>query len=147
MTENSIVNIKMSRLNLSNNGIISAQSDSDSESSVSHSDTEVTSNANRTTNSLSFWSLFGVDDSEYDSFVVETIILTSEDESDVEGLTSDRIKKFTTFKANQKTVDEGCAICINGVEINKLMIRLDCNHVYCSECISKWFENKVTCPE
>ena len=72
---------------------------------------------------------------------------SSEDESDGEGLTLDRIKKFNIFNADQKTVDEGCAICIDGVEINKLMIILDCNHVYCSECIRKWFEKKVTCPE
>ena len=63
-----------------------------------------------------------------------------------EGLSPDRIEKFTTFNADQNTVDEGCSICINDVEINKLMIRLDCNHVFCRECIIKWFETKVTCP-
>ena len=62
-----------------------------------------------------------------------------------EGLSLDRIEKFTTFNADQNTVDEGCSICINDVEINKLMIRLNCNHVFCRECIIKWFENKVTC--
>ena len=63
-----------------------------------------------------------------------------------EGLSLDRIEKFTTFNADQKTMDEGCSICISDVEINKLMIRLDCNHVFCRECIIKWFEKKVTCP-
>ena len=47
-----------------------------------------------------------------------------------EGLTPERIKKFATFNADQKTVDEGCAICIDDVEINKSMIRLDCNHFF-----------------
>ena len=56
---------------------------------------------------------------------------------DKRGLTSDRINRFSTFNADQKSVDDGCAICIAGVEINKLMIRLDCNHFYCSKCISK----------
>ena len=62
------------------------------------------------------------------------------------GLTSDRIKRFSTFNADQKSVDDGCAICIDGVEINKLMIRLECDHFYCSECISKWFEKNTGCP-
>ena len=72
---------------------------------------------------------------------------SSEDDSDGEGLTSDRIKKFTTFNADQIAVDDGCAICIDDIQMNKLMIKLDCNHVYCSERISKWFEKNVTCPE
>ena len=62
------------------------------------------------------------------------------------GLTSDRIDRFATFNADEKSVDEGCTICIDGVEINKLMIKLDCSHFYCSECIKKWFENKASCP-
>ena len=62
------------------------------------------------------------------------------------GLTSDRIKIFSTFNADQKSVDDGCGSCIDGVEINKLMIRLECDHFYCSECISKWFEKNTSCP-
>ena len=62
------------------------------------------------------------------------------------GLTSDRIDRFATFNADKKSVDEGCAICIDGVEMNKLMVKLNCGHFYCSECIRKWFEDKVSCP-
>ena len=62
------------------------------------------------------------------------------------GLTSGRIDRFATFNADEKSVDEGCTICIDGVEINKLMIKLDCSHFYCSECIRKWFEKKASCP-
>ena len=62
------------------------------------------------------------------------------------GLTSGRIDRFATFNADKKSVDEGCTICIDGVEINKLMIKLDCSHFYCSVCIRKWFENKAGCP-
>ena len=43
-------------------------------------------------------------------------------------LTSDRIQRFSTFSADQKSVDDGCAICIDGVEINKPMIRLQRVH-------------------
>ena len=68
----------------------------------------------------------------------------SNDES--RGLTSERIKKFPTFNADQNTIDDGCAICIDGVDINKLMTRLECSHFYCSACINKWFETNVSCP-
>ena len=91
-------------------------------------------------------SRFYVSWNESDSDDTENLS-SSEDYSDGKGLNPDRILKFTTFKADQKTVNEGCAICIDDVEMNKLMIRLDCNHDYCSECISKWFEKNITCPE
>ena len=62
------------------------------------------------------------------------------------GLTDDRISRFESFRADQESVDDGCAICIDGVEINKMMIKLDCSHFYCGECIRKWLENNRTCP-
>ena len=61
-------------------------------------------------------------------------------------LSLDRISRFFTFYADQKSVNDGCAICIDGVEINKLMIRLDCSHLYCSVCITQWFEKNSSCP-
>ena len=61
-------------------------------------------------------------------------------------LSLDRIKRFFTFYADKKSVNDGCAVCIDGVEINKLMIRMDCDHFCCSECISKWFEKNTSCP-
>ena len=76
----------------------------------------------------------------------EDYLASNDGNENSRGLTSDRINKFPTFTANQNTVDDGCAICIDGVEIRKLMIRLDCNHFYCSQCIRKWFEKNITCP-
>ena len=61
-------------------------------------------------------------------------------------LASDLVQRFPTFSADQKSVNDGCAVCIDGVEINKLMIRLDCDHFYCSECIKEWFEKSSSCP-
>ena len=63
-----------------------------------------------------------------------------------QGLTDDRISRFAAFRADQKSVDDGCAICIDGVETNKMMIRLDCSHFYCNACIRKWFEKSKSCP-
>ena len=90
-------------------------------------------------------------------FVIEIPdFVTTEEESDGSDdsftsnsrrrLTSDRISGFHTFSADQKLFDDGCAICIDGVELNKPMIRLDCSHFYCSECITKWFEKSRSCP-
>ena len=62
------------------------------------------------------------------------------------GLTDDRISRFEYFRADQESVDEGCAICIDGVEMNKMMIKLDCSHFYCGEFIRKRFEKNKTCP-
>ena len=62
------------------------------------------------------------------------------------GLSSQRIEKFHTFKADQQTILHGCSICINGVVLSKLMMRLDCNHIYCFDCIKQWFMEKNNCP-
>ena len=67
-------------------------------------------------------------------------------EFEVGPMTSDQIDRLPTFSADQELVDGGCAICIDGVEINKLMIRLECSHLYCSECIRRWFGIKSSCP-
>ena len=53
------------------------------------------------------------------------------------GMSSDRVERISSLNADEKSVDDGRANCIDSVEINKLMIRLDCNHLYCSGCISK----------
>ena len=107
----------------------STQEDSDSSDEVDQDSTEATSES---------------EDVYVDE---ESTVEYSESDSgsdDKRGLTSDRIKRFSTFNADQKSVDGGCAICIDGVEINKLMIRLECDHFYCSECISKWFEKNTS---
>ena len=108
----------------------STQEDSDSSDEVDQDSTEATSESE-------------------DVYVDEESTEENSDsdaDDDKRGLTSDRIERFSTFKADQKSVDDGCAICIDGVEINKLMIRLECDHFYCSDCISKWFKNNTSCP-
>ena len=41
--------------------------------------------------------------------------------------------------------DLSCAICLDKPE-NKLFVRTTCNHVYCKDCIDKWFEMNSKCP-
>jgi hypothetical protein len=38
-----------------------------------------------------------------------------------------------------------CAICLDKPE-NKQFVRTTCNHVYCKDCIDKWFEMNSKCP-
>ena len=63
------------------------------------------------------------------------------------GLTMERIDKFPTFVADEHSVEKGCTICIDDVVIGKPMMRLDCNHSYCSDCIRGWFECNSSCPQ
>lgn len=41
--------------------------------------------------------------------------------------------------------DSSCAICLDKPE-NKQFVRTTCNHVYCKDCIDKWFEMNSKCP-
>jgi hypothetical protein len=41
--------------------------------------------------------------------------------------------------------DLSCVICLDKPE-NKQFVRTTCNHVYCKDCIDKWFEMNSKCP-
>ena len=54
-------------------------------------------------------------------------------------LTEDDFSKLNVIKQNIE-----CAICMENKDIG---IKLECEHIYCVECIKKWLtENKKTCP-
>lgn len=46
---------------------------------------------------------------------------------------------------NKRNVDTGetCPICLQD---SKSMIKTDCDHVFCKECIKKWLDNNNSCP-
>ena len=60
------------------------------------------------------------------------------------GLTDERIDLFESFKAEADT-DE-CTICLDAIQLGKEMLRLDCRHYFCKKCITKWFDQKSSCP-
>ena len=60
-------------------------------------------------------------------------------------LTMERHTK-SQFLANAKTVDDGCPICINGVEVGTRMKMLRCGHTFCHVCIQRWLHVNATCP-
>ena len=64
------------------------------------------------------------------------------------GLTSERIRQFDHFEADESLADERCSVCMGNFEIGKMLIRLDCDgrHLFCQVCIEGWFADHNTCP-
>ena len=62
------------------------------------------------------------------------------------GLTPERIQKFHHYVADESTVGGQCTVCIQDVEVGRKMMRLDCKHEFCKECIEGWFAEHKTCP-
>ena len=94
---------------------------------------------------------------EYENFInyVEERIQETDDEmSDTDdeemetGLCPQIVQKFKKFTADDSFVDEQCVICMEDVEIDRNMMRLNCDgqHTFCQVCIEKWFDNHKTCP-
>ena len=64
------------------------------------------------------------------------------------GLSSERIQQFLQFEADDSHVGDQCQVCLEEVEVGRLMKQLDCGgrHSFCSGCIDQWFANHKTCP-
>ena len=64
------------------------------------------------------------------------------------GLTSERIQQFHQFLADEPLVGEQCGMCLDDIEVGRIMMRLDCNgqHIFCQDCCEKWFADNNTCP-
>merc|ERR1712032_904573 len=65
------------------------------------------------------------------------------------GLSEERVGMFKRFNAHK--TEHHCTICMTSVggkidEVGGKVIELDCGHVFCDECIGKWFEQNTTCP-
>ena len=64
------------------------------------------------------------------------------------GLSPERIQKFAKFTADESHVGDQCAICMEGFEIGRNIMCLDCDgkHAFCKICIEGWFADHKTCP-
>ena len=64
------------------------------------------------------------------------------------GLSPERIQQFLLFEADESHVGDQCQVCLEEVEVGKLMKQLDCGgrHSFCSVCIDQWFAEHKTCP-
>ena len=66
----------------------------------------------------------------------------------LKGLSPERINQFHQFEADESHVGDQCQVCLEEVEVGRLMKQLDCRcrHFFCSGCINQWFANHKTCP-
>ena len=64
------------------------------------------------------------------------------------GLSPKRIKEFMQFEADEYHKGDQCQVCLEDVEVGRLMKQLDCRgrHSFCSGCIDQWFAEHKTCP-
>ena len=66
----------------------------------------------------------------------------------IKGLSPERINQFHQFEAGESNVGDQCQVCLEQVEVGRLIKQLDCEgrHSFCSVCIDQWFANHKTCP-
>lgn len=65
------------------------------------------------------------------------------------GISSEELEKLIneSYIINDNIEQESCPICQDDFEINKTyVIKLNCKHVYCKDCISTWLKTNKTCP-
>ena len=82
--------------------------------------------------------------SDVTSFVnqnIENINQTQENQINNQYTIQDLNKKFPIMKCIEKTE---CIICFE--DKIKLCRELNCNHIFCYECIDKWFLKSNSCP-
>ena len=79
---------------------------------------------------------------DINSFVTQNIQnITQENQTNNTYTIKDLNNKFPIMKCLEKTE---CIICFE--EKIKLCRELSCNHIFCSECIDKWFLKSNSCP-
>ena len=64
------------------------------------------------------------------------------------GLSPEKIQQFLQFVADESHVGDQCQVCLEEVEVGRLMKQLSCRgrHSFCSGCIDYWLVNHNTCP-
>ena len=75
------------------------------------------------------------------SLDVEGLVEIKMDELDKEEkeLSPERIQQFYQFEADESHVGNQCQVCLEDIEVGRLMKQLDCGgrHSFCSDCIDK----------
>ena len=79
---------------------------------------------------------------------LDDLIANKKNELLNKGLSSERIQQFLQFEADMSHVGDQCQVCLEEVEVGRLMKQLDCGgrHYFCSGCIDQWFADHKTCP-
>jgi hypothetical protein len=68
-----------------------------------------------------------------------------EDKDEVVGLTQAQIEMFPAFKY-QDEKDAECTICMAHFEPGETLRRLQCFHIYHTNCIDQWLKTSSKCP-
>ena len=57
------------------------------------------------------------------------------------------LKQQTVF-LHEETANntKDCAVCSDEFDVGKPVTKLKCGHLFCTECIEKWFSDSITCP-
>jgi hypothetical protein len=55
--------------------------------------------------------------------------------------------KGRKFKLSAELLLDECPICLDNYQINRVVMNLDCNHVFHHDCIKLWLQNNNTCPQ
>ena len=64
-------------------------------------------------------------------------------------LSTERFNEFERFTADLMNVGVlQCSICLAFVDVGTKMVRLNCDgrHSFCVECVEKWLDDNITCP-
>ena len=89
-------------------------------------------------------------DETFDNILNIALNLQQEDENDVQskGLNPKTIKAFKIFTADESHVGDQCSICMEDIDVGRIMRRLTCDgqHYFCKQCIEGWFADHNTCP-
>jgi len=53
--------------------------------------------------------------------------------------------EYGSYVSSQETLESGneCVICRDAYVTP---IKLECNHIFCEDCIEEWFKREKTCP-
>ena len=59
-----------------------------------------------------------------------------------------RVKNFQYFPADESMAGKTCLLGTTDVEVGTEMVSLNCEgrHVFCKQCMDKWFKDNNTCP-
>ena len=85
-----------------------------------------------------------------DAVILLRTLLFNQPQNDIQskGLNPETIQAFNIFTADESHVGDQCSICMEDIDVGRMMRRLTCDgqHYFCQQCIEGWFAEHNTCP-
>lgn len=82
-------------------------------------------------------------------FYMQFYIFNEDDEeTENSGLSQEQLNIIveSSFQAQEQHIQENCPICLDSIQEHQYVISLPCNHVFHTDCITRWFNSNSTCP-